>query len=98
MSLLARMAVTLVGFVLLLVLVALSLPTITAYMPGRETRDALEISFFTAQTVIFIVAVSALSYAKEQIDEAREMRAIALRQARATFLLELDRRFESQEV
>ncbi len=92
-----RVAYALSG-VALLVALAYGLHWIKPFLPGPEARDALEIIFFIAQTLIVVIAIVALAYARDQVEEAREMRAATLRQARATFLLELDRKWDSPEI
>ena len=64
----------------------------------QDARHAFEVIFFAAQTAILGVAVAALIYARGQVEEARELRSAQLQQARATFLLELDSRWESDRI
>ena len=80
------------------IVIAYGLHWIKPYLPSSEARDALEVIFFIAQTTIVLIAIVALAYARDQVEEAREMRSAQLRQARATFLLELDRKWDSPEI
>jgi hypothetical protein len=68
------------------------------FLPGRSARDALEVIYFIAQTIVAVVVFVAALYARQQVEEGRSARLAALYQSRATFLLELDRRWDSAEV
>jgi hypothetical protein len=67
-------------------------------LPAKNARDALEVTYFVAQTAIAVVVLAAAVYAREQVAEGRNARFAALKQSRATFLLELDRRWDSPEI
>jgi hypothetical protein len=75
-----------------------NLDYLVPFLPGRNARDALEVTYFIAQTIVAVVVFVAALYARQQVEEGRSARLAALHQSRATFLLELDRRWDSAEV
>jgi hypothetical protein len=81
----------------ILIAMAYGLHWITPSLPSSRT-ELLEEIFFTAQTILVLVAILAFAYARDQVEEARQMRSAQLRQATATFILELDRKWDSEEI
>jgi hypothetical protein len=68
---------------------------VRSHLLGREDAELL---FFMAQSVILIVAVVALLYARAEVKESRRNSAIIATQAQATFLLRLVDEWNSPEV
>lgn len=80
------------------VVVLYRIDSLLPYLPGHEARNALEVTYFIAQTVIAVLAFVTLLFVRKQVEEAKDARIATLRQSRATFLLELDRRWDTPEV
>jgi len=59
-------------------------------------RNNAELLFFLAQSLIILVAISALLYARAQVAEARSNSRIIARQAQANSLLSLEERWNSE--
>jgi hypothetical protein len=72
-------------------------PDVIAAMRPAD-HPGLEVAFWIAQTLVAVLAIFALGYAAVQIDEAGGLRRASLLQARGTFLLQLDERWDSPEM
>src|SRR5687767_4175977 len=77
-----------------LVGMAASLPFVTVTM----LRPPLELAYFLAQTLLAFIAGGALVFARDQITEAQSTRGATLLIAKANFLLEMDRRWDSADL